>query len=59
MSRGAVLKRVSVSGDCVVAIDVASEKAQPRQRESIDKLDYTSRFVHVIPKLSQHCRKTQ
>ena len=25
---------------------------------SIDKLDYTSRFVRVIPTLSQHCRKT-
>ena len=36
----------------------ACGKEQPRQRGSTDKLDYTSRFVRVIPTLSQHCRKT-
>ena len=36
----------------------ASGKEQPRQRGSIDKLDYTSRFVRVIPTFSQHCHKT-
>ena len=36
----------------------ARGKEQPRERGSIDKLDYASRFVHVIPTFSQHCRKT-
>ena len=36
----------------------ASGKEQPRQRGSIDKLDYTSRFVRVIPTFSQHCHET-
>ena len=36
----------------------ASWKEQPRQRGSMDKLDYTSRFVRVIPTFSLHCHET-
>ena len=36
----------------------ASGKEKPRQRGQIDKLDYTSRFLRVIPTFSQHCRNT-
>ena len=35
------------------------ERTQPRQRLSMDKLDSTSRFVRVIPTLSQDCHITQ
>ena len=37
---------------------VGNQKEQPRQRGHTDKLDYTSRFVRVIPTFSQHCHET-